>query len=153
MVLQVLQVLGNAHRAGYLTSDELVICLVCCGNRFAEQGNGDFFREYVRYMPDINRIQDVGRMRFTMLCKSYYFAYKHVESALDQLQTECMLIDTEELTDWFRNFIIDKKINDLRQLQPLFDRAKTHGETITNEDFKQMCKGHVVPVVMRSGVS
>lgn len=148
-VLHVLQLLGKVHRAGYLTIDELVKCLMFTGNSFAEHGNGDFFREYVQYMPDINHITETAG-HFTPLCKSYFFAYKHAEDMLNQLQTECMHIDTQELIDWFRHFIISKRINNDWQLHPLFDRAREHRE-ITNEQFKDLCHDYVVPLAIKTG--
>lgn len=149
-VLQVLQVLGKTHRAGYLTVNDLVTCLIYCGNRFADQKNGDFFREYVQYMPDINRIQDTSQ-QFTPLCKSYYYAYRHAETQLDLLQTECMLIDTDELSEWFKEFVVSKRISDTWQLKPLFERACERKETLTNEGFKCLCDDYVVPIILRSG--
>lgn len=149
-VLQALQVLGKSHRAGYLTTGEFVKCLIYCGNRFAEQGNGDFFEEYVQYMPDINRIHNTGQ--FTPLCKSYYFAYKHAENTLNSLQTECLLIDIKELINWFRHFIVSKKINDCYQLRPLIESARAH-RNIRNDDFKQLCEGYTVPIIMKTGRS
>jgi hypothetical protein len=149
-VLQVLQVLGKTQRAGYLTANELIMCLIYCGNRFAEQNNGDFFSEYVHYMPDINRVQDTTR-RFTPLCKSYYFAYKHAESWLNDLQNDCMLIDTKELLDWFKTYIVTKRMDDKWQLRPLFDKVKLYKDTITNVEFKQISDKYVVPVMMKSG--
>ena len=149
-VLQVLQVLGKARRAGYLSIDELVMCLIYCGNRFAEQNNGDFFIEYVQYMPDINNVPDVNR-NFTPLCKSYYYAYKCVESELDTLQTDCMLLDTESLLPWFQKFIVSRSINSKWQLVPLFDKIRSHEKSINNSQFMQMAEGYHVPMQMKSG--
>jgi len=148
-VLQVLQVLGKARRAGYLSIGELVMCLIYCGNRFAEQSNGDFFKEYVQYMPDINAIPDVNRS-FTPLCKSYYYAYRHAESELDTIQTECMLLDTKSLLPWFQKFIIRRSINSKWQLIPLFDKIRAC-ESINNSQFKQLAESYQVPMQMKTG--
>jgi hypothetical protein len=149
-VLQVLQVLGKARRAGYLSISELVMCLIYCGNRFAEQNNGDFFKEYVHYMPDINAIPDVNRS-FTPLCKSYYYAYKYAEGELDTIQTECMLLDTATLLPWFQKFIIRRSIISTWQLEPFFDKIKPYGESINNSQFKQLAESYQVPIQMKTG--
>lgn len=149
-VLQVLQVLGKARRAGYLSINELVMCLIYCGNRFAEQNNGDFFKEYVQYMPDINAIPDVNRS-FTSLCKSYYYAYRHAESELDTIQTDCMLLDTKSLVPWFQKFIIRRSINSKWQLIPLFDKIMAYGESINNSQFKQLAESYQIPIQMKTG--
>lgn len=150
-VLHVLQALSKVRRAGYLTIKELVMCLTYCGNRFAEKGNGEFFKEYIKFMPDINKIGDTMGC-FSPLCKSYYYAHKNAEHELDKLQTTCLLLDTCELLEWFQQFIIKNRINCTFQLGPLFSRAIERGDTLTNDVFKQFAEGYRVPVEMKSGI-
>lgn len=134
-VLPVLHVLGKAQRAGYLSANELSTCLTYCGNRFAEQGNHMFFKEYSEY---ISTPQDQAKCAQSRLCKSYHFAHEHAELILNNLQTVCMLIDTEELHEWFMEFLILNQINARDQLIPLIEMAYQGNETMTNDDFKQL---------------
>lgn len=150
IVLHCMQLLGRARRSGYLTTDELIRCLIYCGNRFADNRNGDFFMEYVQYMPDINNVDDLER-RFTPLCKSYYFAYKHAEGILDRLQTICMSIDTIDLLDWFRSYLINKGVTTKWQLDNLLSKARASSEALTNDKFKDMAEQYTVPIQMKTG--
>ena len=132
-VLLVLQLLDKSCKVGYLTVPQLHMCSIYCSNKFAENGNYKFFQEYIKSMPDIS-----DSTLTSTLCKSYYFAYKQTSYILDTLQTECMLIDINDLQEWFKEYIIKNLINNHSQLTPLIEKAHQYRDTITSDGFKAL---------------
>lgn len=148
MVLRVLQLLGYVRKGGYMSVAEQVHSLSYCANRFAENNNKEFFHEFVEHMPDIT-MSDRGNP-FSYLSRSYYFACKHADNFLNNLQTKCMMIDTDDLREWFTDYLISKRISNHSQLNQLYDSALALKDC-TNDDFKVICNNYTIIPLMKTG--
>lgn len=150
MALTVLQFLGKIRRGGYMSLMDYTYCLIYCANKFADNDNGNFFQEFVQYMPDINRITGPGNMFFSVKCKAYYYTYKHTERLLYKLKNQCNRLDILTLDSFLKHFLINNHITDDWQLIPLFQSTSNE---LNNDGLKVLCNNYRVPIKMVSGKS
>lgn len=150
MVLTVLQLLSKIRRGGYMTLTDHVSCLIYCANRFADNENGNFFQEFVQYMPDINRITNNNGSFFSVKCKTYYYAYKHTERLLYKLQNHCTMLDVLTLDSFFKQFLLKNNITCDWQLDPLFKSVGAIPD-LNNDGLQSLCDTYTVPIRMVSG--
>lgn len=148
-VLLVLQTLGKIRRSGYMTLDEQVACLSYCTNRFADNGNTAYFKEFVEYMPDITASNIFNP--FNAKSKCYYYAARYSKEVLESLKPDCVNLDTEELHPWFYQYMIDKRIHQHAHIDPLVQRARNIGAALSTEIFRSICESYTVPIVLKSG--
>lgn len=149
IVLKILQTLSTVRRAGYMTIEELVGCLSYCCNCFASNGNYAFFEEFVLYMPDITSVNATSP--FSVQSKSYYFSAKNGNAILNNLQDICTNLDVDELKPWFRDYLIQKGLYLISQLEPLLRIARKRETDLSNKEFQVICQTYNIPIVMRTG--
>ena len=148
-VLTVMQILGFIRKSGYMTLLEQVNCLSYCANRFAENGNTDFFKEFIDYMPDITFNSLVNP--FNTGSKCHYYAAKYSDEMLYHLQSTCTALDISSLKEWFMEYLIQKHIHQDVHVTPLLEKAEKLGQKLSTEAFRNMCTEYIVPMQMKTG--
>lgn len=145
--LMIMQVLSSMKRKGYIDTASLVRCLSYCANRFADNDNDIFFKEFVQYMPNI--IRDDPMNPFNNKAKAYYFAHKYGIGIYVEL---CKGEATESEMIWFRQCMIKLGVIRHSQLIPLRDYLRLHDDLSPHDACENFARQQgYVPLVIKSG--
>lgn len=138
--LKILQVLGTVHRAGYIHIDTLVDLLAICANRFAEQNNLAFYREFYQCMPNISDCYP-----FSPKAQACYFMVSQVPIICKKIEEYCpQIIDTAALC----SAVSRNNITKYQDVEPLYRQFDFNtSQTL----FQRTCDSYTVPLKMQTG--